>query len=125
MKIIVLSALLITATAIYCFLVMAKSLKNVLSNRLVTVVYILGSVSWLLQMFVLWLTPDNYGMTSFICVLLGMGCLLALLVAGHLGWRSQKAVAQALLWGIFVFPLVLISILPNGIWTLFAALGFS
>lgn len=130
MTYLILSFLFITGTALICFLFINLQFnKERISTRAFIPLCVSGACSWVVQIYLLWHLPEQAAEIAFVCILLAMFCCTLLLYGHHQAIFSTSAVAQALLWGIFVFPTVLlvvllISLLPEGINTLFAVLGF-
>jgi hypothetical protein len=129
MSFFLLNILLITWTALICLSFVRKLRRSEgLSTRAMLTLFCFGSLSWVLQMMFLWNMTDSALESTFIVTLIAMFCCTILLYGHYNATFSTSATAQALLWGIFVFPavlliIILISLLPEGIATLATALG--
>jgi hypothetical protein len=79
-------------------------------------------------MLLLWNMNESAMQNAFTLTWIALICCLLLLYGHFNATFSTSATAQALLWGIFVFPtmlliVLLVSLLPDGISTLAVALG--
>ncbi len=112
---------LITLIAVACYYsIRGLRSKNRISDRAYRTLVFIGPISWFAQMLLLLLMGENA--TYLIAA--------AAIIAGICFWFLKEAAAdrningsnaaQAMLWGQLVFPLVLIALLPNGLWTLLA-----
>jgi hypothetical protein len=97
--------------------------KERLSRRATLLLITLGPFSWGLQMWLLShidLTDPALTTYLFWCTLAAIICFF-LVIFMNLSKRVHgRDVAQALTWGQFVFPLVLVSFLPDGMMTFLA-----
>ena len=112
----------ITIIAFFCFLsILQLKKKQRVSKRAYQTLVIIGPFSWAVQMGLLSLMADSLLVSSVvsIAVLLAVTCFWQLVRAVRNKRVSGSSAAQAILWGELVFPLVLVSLLPNGAWTLF------
>lgn len=94
--------------------------KHRLSERAFKTLVLIGPFSWALQMSLLTLMRDPSHEVISAAVIIAALCFLFLVGAVRDERISDSAAAQAILWGELVFPLVLVSLLPNGAWTLFS-----
>lgn len=131
MTYLILSCIFITVTALICFsFVWIHWNKRKISTRAMYLLCGFGSVSWVIQMFLLWSLSNNAAEGAFVVTVIAMLCCMMLLYGYTQATFSVSATAQALLWGIFVFPgvllvVLLLDLLPEGSKTLFIALGLS
>ena len=131
MTYLILSCIFITATALACFsFVWIHWNKRKISTRAMLLLCSFGSTSWVVQMYLLSHIPESAMEGAFVVTVLAMLCCMILLYGYTQATFSVSATAQALLWGIFVFPgallvVLLLDLLPEGSKTLFIALGLS
>lgn len=112
---------LITIIGVVCFFcIQVLKQKNRLSSRSFKVLVTVGPFSWAAQMGLLALMANADHLVITIATALAIICFWMVMLAVRDERISGSAAAQAILWGELVFPLVLVSLLPNGAWTLFS-----
>ena len=116
---IMINYLFITVVAIICFLTIRSfSKQNILSKRSYKILISVGPLSWISQMLILQqAAPEAWLLISLVIAIAAI-CFMVLMSLAFDERISGKSTAQAVLWGELVFPLVLISLLPNGAWTI-------
>lgn len=115
------NAIAITLSALICFFcIRLLKQKNRISSRSFKMLVTVGPFSWAAQMGLLALMANADHLVITIATALAIICFWMVMLAVRDERISGSAAAQAILWGELVFPLVLVSLLPSGAWTLFS-----
>lgn len=118
---------LITIIAILCLgAVWHERSKERLSRRATFLIITLGPFSWVTQIWLLRhidLSNETLVLCLFYCTLTALACFLGLILINQTKRIQGRDVAQAMIWGQLVFPLLLVSFLPSGSMTLLTLLG--
>lgn len=111
----------ITIIGLICFaLIRGLNRSKILSNKEFYTLTAIGPFSWGLQMWLLGYIDMSSNLRVMIlgCALLAFACFGFVVNWAYGRIISGRDAAQTILWGEFVFPLVLVAFLPKGIHTL-------
>lgn len=119
---------LLTLTALLCLVsVWHERSKERLSRRATFLLVCLGPFSWASQMWLLGLIDLGDPILTqrlLWSAVIALACFYIALTLNLLPRVHGRDTTQALIWGQCVFPLVLVTFLPEGNKTLFEALPF-